>query len=80
MKKLVFLTILVFVLGDDEIPSEEEETTAQNFMEKLEPEYLRRQNIGVEASWKYESNITEYNLEIKEAVSAVNAKYSKVKI
>lgn len=57
---------------------DEEEVTAQTFLDCTGEELVRRRNLDANVNWAYSSNITEANEKRKNEVAADNAKYIKV--
>ncbi|XP_053692653.1 angiotensin-converting enzyme-like [Sabethes cyaneus] len=56
---------------------EESEQSALKYVSDLETEILARNNEATEASWAYESNITDDNLKARNEVQTRNANYFK---
>lgn len=76
---LGFLTLLAVGVPLDQDAQDSEES-AREFMLKLNVELNERQNLVTEASWKYASNITDFNLKQRNEMSAEHAKFLKVSL
>lgn len=57
---------------------EEEEIRARAYLDELNDELNERKTKLVLAEWNFNVNITKHNEELKDAVSAENAEFSKV--
>lgn len=57
---------------------EQEEVRAKEWITKLNQELNVKKNIATIAAWSYASNITDYNMKIKNEIATETAKYYKV--
>lgn len=57
---------------------EEQEIRARSYLDELNDELNERKHKEVVAEWNYNSNITDKNEEIKDAIASENAEYYKV--
>ncbi|XP_055597208.1 angiotensin-converting enzyme-like [Uranotaenia lowii] len=80
-KPIVWLVLLgtccLLLTGITARPSWETENAARQYLDQLESEILRYRNEGSEASWAYDSNLTEENLKALNELRTRNANYFK---
>lgn len=75
---VVALAAIIAVAGATNPELEETELAALKYVNDLEQEILARNNEATEASWAYESNLTEDNLKQRNEIQTRNANYFKV--
>lgn len=73
---LVLAAVAVALAANPQL--EEDELAALKYVNDLEQEILARNNEATEASWAYESNLTEDNLKQRNEIQTRNANYFKV--
>lgn len=71
------LQLLAIVAAVDQA-LEDQEIRAGEYMETLNAELNRQNNIVAEAAWAYGSNVTEHNARLKNDASVKSALFSKV--
>lgn len=74
----LLLMLLAAVTVAIEQALENEEIRAIKYMEALDAKLSHQKNLNAKAEWVYESNVTEYNVRLKNEASAERAIFFKV--
>lgn len=76
--KVLVLALLASVALAVNPDLEDQELAGQKYVSDLEKDILARNNEATEASWAYESDISEAHLKARDEIQVRNANYFKV--